>query len=180
MDFGKLEIVTKTFDRKAGGATRGQDYKGIKFRRYVSKRKGKEGQLQEVFVIADELFAGLNLTEFALTQANTPEAVLLLVVEDQDKLAPVAKFCRQSVSKKDGAKQDKGKSFSNPYLLNALIAKGTIHPEELGSQFLNIVDAFKEMQNVPAHVKGIFKIVVDTTIDKVAANKAEAATVDNF
>ena len=121
MQFGNLVLVEKTFTREVNNP-RGQDYEGIKFRRFTSNKKSKEGQIEETFTISDKLFDSLQLSTYALSQANLPDksGVLLLVVEDQDKVKPVAKFLRQQV-KGDGSKPVKGKIFSNEFITEGLV-----------------------------------------------------------
>lgn len=163
MDFNQFEVVERTFSRKKG-AVRGQDYEGLKFRRYISNKAGSEGQKQETLTFSDKMWSHLDLDNFACTQANTPDGVFLLVVEDQDKVKPVAKFCRQSFNE-DGTKQGKGKSFSNPFLVNALIEKKVLDAETMENQYLSLVDTTAETANLPSNVKGVYRFVIDENVD---------------
>ena len=196
LEFGKLEIVEKTFVRE-NSSPRGQAYNGIKYRRFESTKGKKEAEeagepftpfIDENFTISNNLWDKLKLDTYALTQANTDDAVLLLVVEDQDEKAPVAKFLRQS-TKKDGTVQKKGKFFSNVFLSEALVAKGVLKADGLENQYLTIGANLKDsFAGVPDHVQGIYQIVVDTTVnaeeDKEAvvdvAEGAEGAEGRNF
>jgi hypothetical protein len=149
LDFGNISVVEKTFTR-TGGVSRKQAYNGIKFRRTASKKGGVEG-IDTFFVVSNHLFEKLGLATNALTQIALPDgSVGLIVVEDQDKLEPVAKFMRQS-KKTDGTFQKKGKTINNDILRDALIAAGT-------------------------HVKGVYKIVVDATVNAAEAEAEEGQT----
>jgi hypothetical protein len=174
MDFGKLELVEKTFTREVNNP-RGQDYSGIKFRRFVSNKKGKEGQLEETFTISDKLFDDLQLSQYALAQANDHEGkrVLLMVVEDQDEVKPVAKFLRQQV-KKDGSKPAKGKMFSNEFVTEGLINYNVLDEKTQDNQYLALEDVGSEFSDMPSVVKGIFKIVKDESVDASTDQEEEA------
>jgi|NOAtaT_7_FD_contig_41_5704649_length_931_multi_1_in_0_out_0_2 hypothetical protein len=172
LDFGNISVVEKTFTR-TGGVSRKQAYNGIKFRRTASKKGGVEG-IDTFFVVSNHLFEKLGLATNALTQIALPDgSVGLIVVEDQDKLEPVAKFMRQS-KKTDGTFQKKGKTINNDILRDALIAAGTLSADAMGSQFLTLESV--AASNVPAHVKGVYKIVVDATVNAAEAEAEEGQT----
>lgn len=165
LEFGKLEIVNKTFTRESG-KPRGQGYDGIKFRRAETKKANSEG-IDEKFIISDAAFEKLNLTNLALTQAKIDGSVLLLVLEDVEGAVPAAKFLRQS-TKKDGSKQKKGKFFSNDFLTADLIETGVLKAEEQGNQYLALNDVTSEVNGLPSHVKAVYQITADTTVDASA------------
>lgn len=185
MEFGKLNVVEKTFTREKGVA-RGQNYSGIKFRRSDSNKKNEEGvvehSISEQFIISDKLWKELNLDTYALAQA---EGGILLVLEDKDDVKPAPKFVRQSV-KRDGTKQAKGKMFTNDYLLADLIASGIVKAEEKGNQYLTLTPI--EVSGAPEHVKGVYQIAVDSTVEKdedsaeiiAAENQAATAVANDF
>lgn len=161
MEFGKLEIVDKTFSRVVNNP-RGQNYNGIKFRRWVSDKEGKKGEIEEQFTISEKLFEALKLEDYALTQANTEQDVLILVVEDQDEVKPVAKFMRRS-KKKDGTPQAKGRFISNTFLTEALVTRKVLDGETMENQYLDLVDVSGNFPDKPTQVKGIYRVVLDTT-----------------
>jgi hypothetical protein len=172
MDFGNLEIVKKTFVRKSG-AVRGQEYKGIKFRRFKSKRKGKEGEIFEQFTISEHLWKALELDKYALAHANAPTGeVILLVVDDQDETKPVAKFCRKSIGK-DGVAKEKGKSFGNPFIVEGLLKNGVLKPDTLDNQFLTVKNVADQFANPPSVVHAIVAIVPDDTVEESEEEKQE-------
>lgn len=190
MEFGKLELVEKTFTREVNNP-RGQDYSGIKFRRYVSKKAGNEGNLEEEFTISDKLFDALQLKTYALAQANDTEGqrALLLVVEDQDEVKPVAKFMKQQ-TKKDGSKPEKGRKFNNEFVVEACVNYGVLDEKSTENQYLALVDVGSEFPDKPSVVKGIFKFIKDESVDKqkdededtkeAAAPAATAQVSDQF
>lgn len=181
-DFGTLEIVEKTFVRKPG-EKRGQSFDWIKFRRYMSE-KGKdkaekagekfEPFVDTQFVLSDKAFEKLNIAEYAFTQAKTANGVILLVLEDRDDVKPPAKFLRES-TKKDGTASEKGSIFTNTFFEEDLIEKGLLPKEEIGNFFLSLVDVTETYANRPAHVKGVYNVVVDTTVDAKAEAENDAA-----
>lgn len=173
MEFGKLELVEKTFVREVNNP-RGQDYEGVKFRRFTSNKKGKEGQIEEEFTISDKLFDSLNLGSLALAQANTPQDVLLLVVDDQEEVKPVAKFMRQS-KKKDGTLQAKGKKFSNSFLVDGLVERGILDEKTQDNQYLALVDVTGEFPDKPSVVHNVYKIVKDDSVDASQDTEEEVA-----
>jgi len=182
VDFGSLEIVEKTFTRE-GGAVRVQNFKGIKFRRYESKKGAKdaaeEGKaftpfVEEQFVVSKAAWDALNLEENALAQVK---GGLLLVLADQDEVKPHAKFLRKSFTKADGVAQKKGKMFFNEFLTADLIESGALKAEVLGNQFLKLEDVTSSVSGLPSHVSGVYKLVVDDSISEEDA-KAEDAVVE--
>lgn len=166
MQFGNLVLIEKTFTRESTNP-RGQDYNGIKFRRNISKKEGKEGEIEETFTISDKLFDSLQLSTYALSQANMPEnkGVLLMVVEDQDKVRPIAKIMRQQKQRADGTTPVKGRIFSNEFVSQGLVDCGILDPKKIGNQFLDLENLTEKFEDRPDHVKGIFKIVFDDTVD---------------
>jgi hypothetical protein len=176
LEFGKLEIVERTFTR-ANSAPRGQAYEGIKFRRYESEagvKDGGEKSIKELFVISDKAFDLMNLSVLALGQANFGGNVYLLAMEDQDEVEPIAKFMRQSL-KKDGTKLSKTKSFSNEFLQKPLEVSGVLDATTYENQFLSLVDVTAEVTGLPSHVVKVFRIEKDTTVDVEAEKANEAA-----
>lgn len=172
LEFGKLQIVERTFTR-ANSAPRGQAYEGIKFRRYESEAGG-EKSIKELFVISDKAFDLMNLNTLALAQANFDGATYLLAVEDQDEVEPVAKFMRQS-RKKDGTLLSKTKSFSNEFLQKPLEEQGILDPTTQENQFLSLVDVTTEVTGLPSHVVKVYRLDKDTTVDVEAEKANEAA-----
>ena len=166
MQFGNLVLIEKTFTRENTNP-RGQDYDGIKFRRGISKKEGKEGEIEETFTISDKLFDSLQLKTYALSQANLPDnaGVLLMVVEDQDKVKPIAKIMRQQKQRADGTTPVKGRIFSNEFVSQGLIDAGVLDPKKIGNQFLALENLTEKFDDRPDHVKGIFKVVFDDTVD---------------
>lgn len=168
ISFGSLTLVDKTFKREAG-APRGQSYTGIKFRRSEVKDENDvpTGEVKEFFVISDAAFDKLGLANLALAQANLDDAVLLLVVEDQEEVEPVAKFMKQS-TKKDGTKQAKGKMFSNVYLQEALVERKVLTLDTTENQFIALEDVTALYEGTPSVVKAIYKLSIDETVGKDA------------
>jgi hypothetical protein len=166
MQFGNLVLIEKTFTRENTNP-RGQDYDGIKFRRGISKKEGKEGDIEETFTISDKLFNSLQLSTYALSQANIPEngGVLLMVVEDQDKVKPIAKIMRQQKQRADGTTPVKGRIFSNEFVSQGLIDAGILDPKKIGNQFFALENLTEKFEDRPEHVKGIFQVVIDETVD---------------
>ena len=162
LEFGSLEIVEKTFTRTAG-AVRGQNYTGLKFRRATSNKNEVEA-IDEKFTFSNEAFEKLNLDNLALTQAKINGQVLLLVLEDIEGAVPPAKFVKQSV-KKDGTPQKKGKFFNNDFLVSDLVSVGVLKPEVHGNQYLALTDVTAEITGLPAHIKAVYAISIDTTVD---------------
>lgn len=181
LEFGKLEIVEKTFTREAG-AVRTQAYNGIKFRRSESN-KGKKAaietgvdfvpSLSEQFFLSNAAFAKLGIIEFALTEAKIGNQVLLMVLEDKDDLNPPAKFCRQSVNK-DKTLAKKGKMFSNEFLMKDLEAVGVLKAGELGNQYLALTEVTAEISGLPTHIKAVYNVTVDTTVDADSDDEDQA------
>ena len=174
LDFGKVELVEKTFTREAG-IPRGQAFNGIKFRRFestkgkekVEKEGGKfEPFTEEQFVISNKAFAQLELETYALAEAKANGTSYLLVVEDQDKVAPIAKFMRQSMSKKEGKVYAKGKFFSNSILAQNLVENGVLDASKHGNQYLALTDVTAQMSNLPEQVKAVYSVAVDTSVDE--------------
>jgi hypothetical protein len=166
LEFGNLEIVEKTFTREGSGP-RGQAYDGIKFRRYTTNKKGAEGSIIESFVISNELWNKLNLDTYALTQAKADGKVLLIVLEDQDEVKPHAKFMRRSYKGTNREPLGKGKTFNNDFLTDDLISIGVLDKETHENQYLALEDVTEVYgAGRPAHVKGIYSVVQDTTVDK--------------
>lgn len=163
LEFGKLEVVEKTFTRK-DVSPRGQSYVGIKFRRYDSKNAVTPG-LKELFVISDKAFESLNLKNYALAEAKYGNDVYLLVVEDQDKVKPEAKFMRQS-NKKDGTVLEKGTIFNNVFMKDDLIAVGVLDATTHENQYLALEET--PTADLPSVVKAVYKIVKDTSVDASA------------
>lgn len=185
LEFGKLEIVEKTFTREPG-AVRGQAYEGIKFRRYESTKGKKAAEeageawtpfIEEQFVISNKAFAQLNLEENALVQAKQGNQVFLLVVDDQEAVEPAAKFARRSTNK-DGSLAKKGKMFSNEFLMNDLIAVGALNKDGKGNQYLSITDVTKEVAGAPAVVHAIYLLDVDKSVDPAKDNEEETVASD--
>lgn len=185
LEFGKLEIVEKTFTREPG-AVRGQAYEGIKFRRYESTKGKKAAEevgeawtpfIEEQFVISNKAFAQLNLEENALVQAKQGNQVFLLVVDDQEAVEPAAKFARRSTNK-DGSLAKKGKMFSNEFLMNDLIAVGALNKDGKGNQYLSITDVTKEVAGAPAVVHAIYLLDVDKSVDPTKDDE-EAVVASN-
>jgi len=166
MQFGNLVLIEKTFTRENTNP-RGQDYDGIKFRRGISKKEGKEGEIEETFTISDKLFNSLQLSTYALSQANLPDnkGVLLMVVEDQDKVKPIAKIMRQQKQRADGTTPVKGRIFSNEFVSQGLIDAEILDPKKIGNQFFALENLTEKFEDRPEHVKGIFQVVVDETVD---------------
>lgn len=174
--FGELEVVEKTFTRE-GGAVRVQAFNGIKFRRFESKKGKKaaeeEGKVfvpfkEEQFVISNKAWEQLQLENYALTQVKNGNQVMLLVLEDQDTIKPHAKFARRSFSKADGTPAKKGKFFNNEFLTADLVAAGILKGEELGNQYIAIEDVTSQVEGLPEHVKAVWNLTVDTTVDASA------------
>jgi hypothetical protein len=168
INFGDLEVVEKTFTRE-GGAVRTQSYNGIKFRRYDSNKGKKDAEaegkefvpfVEEQFIISNKAWADLNLETYALTQAK---GGLLMVLEDQEEVKPVAKFLRTSITK-EGKPQKKGKMFSNEFLVADLVETGAITATEKRNHYLKLVDVSAQVQGMPDHVKGVYQLVEDDTI----------------
>lgn len=190
INFGELELVEKTFTRE-GGAVRTQNYNGIKFRRYQSTKGKKAAEeagiaftpfTEEQFVISNKAWEALNLDENALAQVKHGSNVLLLVLEDQDQVKPHAKFCRKQINK-DGSASKKGKMFSNEFLAADLVAAGVLNAEGIGNQFIGLEDVTSSIQGMPAHVKGVYKLVPDTSVseeDAAAEAGADANSESDF
>jgi hypothetical protein len=179
INFGELEIVEKTFTRESG-AVRTQAYNGIKFRRYESTKGKKaaeeEGRefipfTEEQFVISNKAWEQLGLESNALTQVKSGNNVMLLALEDQDEVKPHAKFMRRSFSKADGTPQKKGKMFSNEFLSGDLVSAGILDATKLGNQYLSLTDVTSQVTGLPSHVKAVFSIGVDSSVD--ASNDVE-------
>lgn len=184
LEFGKLEIVEKTFTRE-GGAVRTQAYNGIKFRRSESN-KGKKAaveanedfkpSIQEQFFLSNAAFAKLGILEYALTEAKIGDKVLLMVLEDKDDLNPPAKFCRQSTNK-DNTLAKKGKMFSNEFLSKDLESIGVLKADQLGNQYLALTDVTAEVSGAPAHIKAIYNVTVDTSVNAEEDDEDAAESV---
>lgn len=183
LEFGNLEIVEKTFTRE-NVSPRGQAYDGIKFRRFESSKGRKAAeeageeftpQIETQFIISNSAFEKLNLTEYAITEAKIDGKVLLLVVEDQDEVAPVAKFLRQSYVKKTGEKSKKGKMFSNPIMEEHLTQVGVLSQDK-GNQYLSLTPV--ELSGAPAVVKAAYEIGVDTSVDASKDDEGQDETSD--
>lgn len=181
MDFKKLKVIDKTFNRVVTNP-RGQDYEGIKFRRWVSEKQINAGTLEETLTFSDALFTSLGLDKYALVQVDLEPGVGIMVVEDQTEVEPIAKFMRQS-KKKDGTVQKKGKTFYNEYLVEALknagVINGYVEGDEstLENQYLALENVTSSIGDVPEQVKGIYKIVVDDSVDAEAAKKDKQEAV---
>jgi len=187
LEFGKLEIVEKTFTREPG-AVRGQAYEGLKFRRYESTKGKKAAEeageawtpfVEEQFIISNKAFAALNLEENALTEAKNGNNVFLLVVEDQEEVEPAAKFCRRSQTK-DGKLSKKGKMFSNEFLTKHLVENSILDAEKQGNQYLSLTDVSKEVTGVPSHVKAVYLIEVDSKVDASSDTEEAVSETENF
>jgi hypothetical protein len=163
MEFGNFEIVTKTYNREPG-IKRGQGFSGMKHRRFESTKAGEETEIKEEIIFSDKLFAHLKLDQYALLELKTPSDVLLVVLEDRDDVEPAPKFLRQSVNE-DGSKPKKGKKFTNVILFNDLVEKKLLDADVLGNQYLQLEEVTASVKNVPAHVKGMYKIVKDDSVD---------------
>lgn len=185
LEFGNLEIVEKTFTRE-GGATREQAYHGVKFRRYESEigKKTFEAEnpgqtfvphVKEQFIVSNTVFEKFGLEDNALTQAKFGVKVFLLVVEDQDAVKPEAKILRRSFNKADKTPLDKGKMFSNDFLSADLIEIGVLDKDQHGNQYLSVKDVSAEVTGLPAHVKAVYEIGKDSTVD---ASKDEEAAIE--
>ena len=179
MQFGNLVLIEKTFTRENTNP-RGQDYDGIKFRRGISKKEGKEGDIEETFTISDKLFNSLQLSTYALSQANLPDnkGVLLMVVEDQDKVKPIAKIMRQQKQRADGTTPVKGRIFSNEFVSQGLIDAGILDPKKIGNQFFALENLTEKFEDRPEHVKGIFQVVVDDTVDASEEEEGQESEQD--
>lgn len=187
MEFGKLKVIEKTFNRVVTNP-RGQDYEGIKFRRWISEKKVNAGDLEETLTFSDALFNSLDLKNYALAQVDLEPGVGLLVLDDQVDVEPIAKFMRQS-KKQDGTVQKKGKTFYNEFLVEALKANGLISPyvegdeSTLENQYLALENVTASFSDIPAQVKGVYKIVADDSVntDPAEAKKeAIAASTEEF
>ena len=185
IEFGELKVVERTFTRE-GGATREQEYNGIKFRRYTSKKGAKAAkeagetfapEVEEVFFISNQGWEQLELDRYALTQVLNGKQVLLLVLEDQDAMKPEAKFCRQYYNKEDGSPQKKGKIFSNEFLSKDLISAGVLDADKHGNQFIALVDVTKDINGAPSHVKKVFNLVVDSSVSEETTNIEETELI---
>lgn len=170
IEFGKLEIVNKTFTRE-NGVNRTQDFNGIKFRRAFSNKGGVE-KLSEKFIFSEKAFKMLDLDNLALTQAKINEQVLLLVMQDIEGAVPPAKFMKSS--KKDGVNQPKGNFINNSFLKNDLISIGVLDKEKFGNQFLALTNVTSEITGLPEHIKFVYAISIDTTVDSTLEAKEEA------
>lgn len=183
LEFGNLEVVERTFTR-ANVSPRGQAFDGIKFRRFESTKGKKAAEkngidftpfIETQFVISDKAYELMGLDENALTEAKSDGKVLLMVVEDQDKLKPVAKFLRQSY-KEGGAKSKKGKFFSNPIMEEHLTEVGVLGTE-VGNQYLKLTPV--EVSGAPSHVKAVYQLEVDSSVDASADTNDDSQSEDS-
>jgi len=194
MEFGNLNIITQQFTRKVTNP-KGQDYEGIKFRRWNAKKAIKDEEtgketgdfettIKETFTFSDKLFESLNLNTYACVHAVTSNGVFLLIVDDQDEVKPEAKFMRRS-TKKTGEEQGKTGGFSHMFLVEDLTKANILKAGVNGNQYIKLEDAGSEFTGIPSVVHGIYKLDVDTSVedDEEGEGKKEVAEVsakENF
>ena len=102
LEFGKLEIVEKTFTREPG-AVRGQAYEGIKFRRYESNKGKKAAEEAQVSTLAEQ--TANHLVAVGATPAEKRAAVVTMLnnpvqtLNLMSKLASLYKKAKDELAK---------------------------------------------------------------------------------
>lgn len=163
LDFGNLEKVEKTFTR-ATGSPKGQNWDGIKFRRFLSNKGSKAAReageefqpfVESKFTISEKAFNELNLSENGLIEyrdKNTGKVYLILTDEEN------AQFMKGRKSK-DGTPTNKTKDFTNTVMEGHLVDAGIISADEQKSFFLSLNK--EDAEGAPSYVKGVYELAVD-------------------
>lgn len=183
IDFGKLEKVEKTYSRE-GLATRKQAYNGIKFRRWNAKGKDDEGNptfvLKEGFTFSDNLIEKLNLNSNGFVQYLDGERdnqgklvkatdVYLVLLDDKHE------ECRILKNPKG---ETKSMSITASILQKDMIDAGLLDATTLDNQYFTVEET--SSTNAPSWVKGVYKIVKDTAVNKAEdTEEAEDAPTAN-
>lgn len=183
IDFGKLDQVKKTYEKESAGP-RGQNYEGLKFRRSLSKagkalaeKEGREfsPEVQEILVFSNKIAEKLDLAntgfiEFADGQRDEEgkltkvEKVFLAHLDDEHEDCKILKSTSKGEKKSLNVKL--GVMFGH------LVEAGILDGEKMGNQYLSLVKE-DEVQNLPDFIKGLYRVVVDTSVNEAEVEEEE-------
>lgn len=125
-----LKAVKKSYTKTS---TKNQSFNELKFRRAI-----KNGAPEGLFTISQKIWEKLDLDNYGLihlvmTEEGEVTNVVIGVVNNED-----AVFVKETKRTKE--KGSKGKSFKNVFLESALIDAGQLDKDEMGNQFLKLIE----------------------------------------
>lgn len=181
IDFGQLSKVEKTYT-KENVTPRGQAYEGIKFRRSESKAgkaEGEEGEIDSKFTFSNKLWSALELdnhgfVEFTDGQRDDKgavvkvEKVFLALVADTHEDAKILKATKKG--------DKKSRAVRVQVLEQDLVQAGILDGTKMDNQYLTL-EKSDGFSNVPAHIKGIYAIVVDSSVNEAEVEEEEEVAV---
>jgi hypothetical protein len=175
INFGNLEQVEKTFTRKSGKGERGQNWTGIKHRRFESS-KGKKAAIAAgkefvpfvgtEFTMATSTFKELGLNgTLGLRETKLPDGnIVLLVVEEAQ-----AKFMKAKY--RGDERLAKSSKFNNTVMEADMIEAGLLSEDELVSTYFNLVK--QDIEGAPSYVKGGYLLEVSDSVSDDSSDEEE-------
>lgn len=169
LSFENLNQVSKSYT-KEGGAVRGQNYHGIKFRSSVSKK----GETIERLIYSDSVISKLSLDNNGFIEFTNKDSegvikeVFFALVQDTNDACKLLKRTGKS-------KNDKKVFSSTAPIVIADLKEAGVLQSVSGNQFLQLEQV--EIPNTPEWIIGMYKVVVDITVVAGEEDEDEESSV---